>query len=155
MKFYRDEDILEILNRIDDVCDDFAGKSVVITGARGFLGRYFIEIFKHLNDSRLAKPVRVIAIDNFITAGDYGNAIIEDQNIKFIQHDVIQPLTVTQNIDYIIHAAGIASPQYYQKYPLETLQVAINGTKNMLELAREKNSRFIFFSSSEIGRAHV
>lgn len=150
VKFYRDEDIQEILKRVDDICDDLADKNVIITGARGFLGRYFIEIFKRLNQTRLDKPVHVIAIDNFITSGDYGNASIEDQNIEFIQHDVIQPLTITQNVDYIIHAAGIASPQYYQKYPLETLQVAINGTKNMLELARQKNSKFIFFSSSEI-----
>jgi len=150
MKFYRDEDISEILQRIDDICDDLAGKNIVITGARGFLGRYFIEIFKRLNESRLDKPVNITAIDNFITAGNYGNASIEDQNIRFIQHDVIQPLTITQDVDFIVHAAGIASPQYYQKYPLETLQVAIDGTRNMLELARQKNAKFVFFSSSEI-----
>lgn len=150
MKFYRDDDILEVLNRIDHICQDLEGKNVIITGARGFLGRYFIEIFKRLNEARLKKSVNVVAIDNFITSGDYGNTSIEDQNIKLIQHDVIQPLTITQSVDYIIHAAGIASPQYYQRYPLETLQVAINGTKNMLELARQKNSKFVFFSSSEI-----
>lgn len=150
MRFYQDEDILEILKRTDDICDDLSGKDVVISGARGFLGRYFIEVFRRLNETRLDKPVRVTAIDNFITAGNYGSALIEDQNIKMIQHDVIQPITITHDVDYIIHAAGIASPQYYQKYPLETLQVAINGTKNMLELAKEKRSKFVFFSSSEI-----
>jgi len=150
MKFYRDEDISEILQRIDDICDDFAGKNIVITGARGFLGRYFIEIFKRLNESRLDRPANVTAIDNFITAGNYGNESIEDQNIRFIQHDVIQPLTIIEDVDFIIHAAGIASPQYYQRYPLETLQVAIDGTKNMLEIARQKNAKFVFFSSSEI-----
>jgi len=98
----------------------------------------------------LNDPVRVIAIDNFITSGIYGKQSIEDSNVKFIQHDVTQPLTIEQDVHFIIHAAGIASPQYYQKYPLETLEVAITGTKNMLELARGKNAKFTFFSSSEI-----
>jgi UDP-glucuronate decarboxylase len=53
-------------------------------------------------------------------------------------------------VDYIIHAAGIASPFHYRRYPLETLGVAIDGTRNLLELARTKRSRFAFFSSSEI-----
>lgn len=149
-EFYLKSDILEILSRIEDICQDFSGKTVMITGARGFLGRYFIEIFKQLNDNRLDKPVSIIAIDNFITSGRYGEQPIEDPNIKFIQHNVIQPLTIDQDVHFIIHAAGIASPQYYQKYPLETLEVAITGTKNMLELARLKNAKFMFFSSSEI-----
>ena len=53
-------------------------------------------------------------------------------------------------MDFVIHAAGIASPYYYRAYPLETLEVAITGTRNMLELAKEKGAKFIFFSSSEI-----
>jgi UDP-glucuronate decarboxylase len=54
-------------------------------------------------------------------------------------------------IDYFIHAAGIASPYYYRKYPLETLEVATTGTKNLLQLSlRNKPKGFLFFSSSEI-----
>jgi len=53
-------------------------------------------------------------------------------------------------VHYILQAAGIASPYYYRAYPLETLEVAVSGTKNMLELARKKGSRILFFSSSEI-----
>jgi UDP-glucuronate decarboxylase len=53
-------------------------------------------------------------------------------------------------VDYVIHAAGIASPFYYRAYPLETLEVAITGTRNALELATRQHARFTFFSSSEI-----
>ena len=55
-----------------------------------------------------------------------------------------------KKIDYIVHAAGIASPYYYRAYPLETLGVAIDGTKNMLKLAELNSAKLIFFSSSEI-----
>lgn len=127
-----------------------SGKTVLITGARGFLGRYFIEIFKQLNSKYLASPVHVVAIDNLITSGKYAEQLIDDSNIRFIEHDVIKPFSFDKEVHYVIHAAGIASPQYYQKYPLETLDVAITGTKNMLQLAKQKNAKFTFFSSSEI-----
>ncbi len=127
-----------------------SGKTVLITGARGFLGRYFIEIFKQLNDRHLSSPIHVIAVDNLITSGKYAEKSIDDSNIRFIEHDVIKPFFFDKEVHYVIHAAGIASPQYYQKYPLETLEVAISGTKNMLQLAKQKNAKFTFFSSSEI-----
>ena len=149
-EFFLKSDISEIIARIQNISQDLSGKTVLITGAKGFLGRYFIEIFKQLNDNNLPSPVHVVAVDNLITSGKYAEQIIDDSNIQFIEHDVTKPFSFDKEIHYVIHAAGIASPQYYQKYPLETLDVAINGTKNMLQLAREKNSKFTFFSSSEI-----
>jgi UDP-glucuronate decarboxylase len=52
----------------------------------------------------------------------------------------------------MIHAAGVASPVYYMKYPLETIESAVQGSKNLLELARRNKDLegFLFFSSSEI-----
>lgn len=149
-EFFIPSDITEIVTRIQDISQKFSGKTVLITGAKGFLGRYFIEIFKQLNLETLSLPVHVIAVDNLITSGKYAERNIDDSNIQFIEHDVTKPFSYDKEVHYVIHAAGIASPQYYQQYPLETLDVAINGTKNMLELAREKNAKFTFFSSSEI-----
>lgn len=149
-KFFIESDIAEILSGVESICQEFSGKTVLITGAKGFLGRYFIEVFKQLNSSYFDVPMRVIALDNLITSGNYSQQQIDDSNIRFIEHDVIKPLSFDGEIHYIIHAAGIASPQYYQKFPLETLDVAITGTKNMLQLAKQKNAKFMFFSSSEI-----
>lgn len=149
-RFFIESDIEEILSRIENNCQEFSGKTVLITGAKGFLGRYFIEIFKQLNSRYLTLPMQVIAIDNLITSGSYAQQEIDDTNIKFIEHDVTRPFSFDKDIDYIIHAAGIASPQYYQRFPLETLDVAITGTRNMLQLAREKNAKIVFFSSSEV-----
>ena len=54
------------------------------------------------------------------------------------------------NFDYIICLAGIASPYYYYKYPLETLDVSINGVRNMFKLNHNDQSKFIFFSTIEV-----
>ena len=143
-------DIKEIAFGIESISEKLAGKTILITGGRGFLGRYFIETFNFLNKNILEKPVKTIALDNLITSGTAGSEFPSYENVEFINHNVIHPFKTNQKLDFIIHAAGIASPFYYRAYPLETLEVAINGTRNMLELAKKHKSRFSFFSSSEI-----
>jgi UDP-glucuronate decarboxylase len=149
-KFSLQSDIDEVVRRISDAAKDFSGKTVLLTGGRGFLGRYFMEVFNRLNLEVLEKPVELLVLDNLITAGQEGSQIPDFDNIKFVQHDVIQPFEFADKLDYVIHAAGIASPFYYRAYPLETLEVAITGTRNMLELAEKSDACFTFFSSSEI-----
>ena len=143
-------DIEQIVENISDVSNQFSGKTVLLTGGRGFLGRYFMEIFNSLNEQILKEKVKVIVLDNLITSGKEGADIPSYENIEFINHNVIEKFSTDEKIDFIIHAAGIASPYYYRAYPLETLEVAINGTKNMLELAVQNSARLSFFSSSEI-----
>ena len=148
--FLLDSDIAEIVGRISDNAQAFSGKTVLLTGGRGFLGRYFMAVFGELNARILKEPVNLIAMDNMITAGKEGALIPGLPNVEFIEHDVTKPFEWDRPLDYVIHAAGIASPYYYRAYPLETLEVAITGTRLMLELANKHNARFTFFSSSEI-----
>ena len=148
--FLLKSDIEEIVNNLDDISYQLSGKTILLTGGRGFLGRYFMEIFNLLNEKVLNDPVKVVVLDNLITAGKEGLEIPNFPNIRFIEHNVIEPFNYEEKLDYIIHAAGIASPYYYRAYPLETLEVAINGTLRMLELADSNKARFTFFSSSEI-----
>lgn len=149
-EFLLKSDIEEIATRLRDDALALSGKTVLLTGGRGFLGRYFTEIFAALNAGLLDQPVKVVILDNLITAGEAGSAVFSDPNMEFIQHDVIEPFDWKGDLDYIIHAAGIASPYYYRAFPLETLEVAITGTRHMLELAERHNARLTFFSSSEI-----
>lgn len=129
------------------------GKTVLISGGSGFLGSYFTKIFERLNKKVLTKPCRVISIDNYITGSPQNNFLgdITDTNIEFVYHDIRLPMFLQDNVDFIIHAAGLASPFYYQKYPLETIEAAVTGAKNLLEMARSRKiESFLFFSSSEI-----
>ena len=143
-------DIQQIVENLSDVSQNFSGKTILLTGGRGFLGRYFMEIFNQLNQKFLKEKTKVIVLDNLITSGKEGAEIPIYENISFQNHDVIKKFNFDNKIDFIIHAAGIASPYYYRAFPLETLEVAIDGTKNMLELAERNSARLTFFSSSEI-----
>lgn len=150
MGFLLDSDITEICESLGESARSFAGRRILITGARGFLGRYFTEVFLRLNATVLRDPCEIVALDNLVTSGVLGSELPRDRNFAFVEHDIIKPFYPERPVDFIIHAAGIASPYYYRKWPLETLEVATTGLKNMLELAKKHGSRLLFFSSSEI-----
>lgn len=143
-------DIDEIAKSIKKIVNQLEGKTIVITGGSGFLGRYILGTLIFLNKKVLRRPCKIISIDNYITSS--GSKILDKERyVKYIKHDVAKPLNIPGKVDFIMHAAGIASPIYYQKYQLETIDVAVNGTRNMLELAKRKKVKsFLFFSSSEI-----
>ncbi len=147
---FLESDIADIADLLGEVAHDFAGKTVLISGAGGFLGKYFVAVLDYLNRNVLDKPCKVLAMDIFITGLSEDWQFEESDTLSFFRHDIIEKVKVAGAIDYIVHASGIASPFYYRKHPLETFDVAINGTRNFLEIAREKGSRFTFFSSSEI-----
>lgn len=148
--FFLPTDIEEIGAALGEVADEFAGTTLVLAGGCGFLGRYVAGVFDHLNRHRLSEPCRLVLVDNLITSGDAGLSFADAPMRRFVQHDVSRPLELDGPIDFVVNAAGIASPKYYRAYPLETLDAAISGNRNLLQLAARHGARYTFFSSSEI-----
>jgi UDP-glucuronate decarboxylase len=146
---YLESDISEILEGLGETVLAFRGKTVLLTGGAGFLGRYLAAVFSRLNQQGGGAPFNLVILDNLITAEETAARPPEGAG-RFIRFNVIEPYSHPEPVDLVIHAAGIASPYYYRKYPLETLEVAIWGTRNMLELAREHEAKLLFFSTSEI-----
>lgn len=143
------EDIRRISEGILDISQDFSGKTVLISGGAGFLGKYFVLTFDYLNKHVLKEPCKVIIIDNFITG--LKEDIEENENIVLLEHDISKKIDIEGKVDFIIHAASLASPVFYNKYRLETIEVGYQGTKNLLEMAKDKEiESFLFMSSSEV-----
>lgn len=125
-------------------------KTILITGAAGFLG-------SHLCDRFIKEGMRVLAMDNLIT-GDLKNIehLFKLPQFEFYHHDVSKFIHVPHHIDYILHFASPASPIDYLKIPIQTLKVSSLGTHNVLGLARVKKSRVLVASTSEVyGDPHV
>ena len=144
-----EEDIESLSGALRAQWGDFAGKRFLISGAGGFLGRYMVALLEHLNDHVLERKLSALLLDNFVTG--YDQQMISDDRIVFSRRDVTEPLDIDGPVDYIIHAAGIASPAYYTKFPIETMDAGTRGTRALLELAfRKKVKSFLFMSSSEV-----
>jgi UDP-glucuronate decarboxylase len=136
-----------------------AGGSLLITGGAGFLGYYLVLAALHFNRHEgKGQPIRVTVWDNFIRGRPQWLAALEGTpHFSLERYDLIEPLPADMpDFDWIIHAAGIASPPYYRKYPLKTIDANINGLRNLLDrcVAQADRGRavqgFLFYSSSEI-----
>jgi len=119
-------------------------KTILITGAAGFLG-------SHLCDRFIKEGYKVVGMDNLIT-GSLKNIehLFPNPDFDFYHHDVSKFVHVPGNVDYILHFASPASPIDYLKIPIQTLKVGSLGTHNLLGLARVKKARFLIASTSEV-----
>ena len=116
----------------------------LVLGGAGFLG-------SNLIDKLLTKGENVLCIDNFLTGKIQNiNHLKDNKKFFFIKHDVIEQIKSKIPIEKIWHLACPASPSYYQKDPLMTIRINYEGTYNILNLAKEFQSKLLFVSSSEI-----
>jgi len=139
-----EEDLKIISESLKQFKDVIKGKTFLVTGGAGFLGSWFCDVLNEFD-------AKIICLDN-LTSGSKKNVehLLGKKNFEFVGADVCTFRT-DQKLDYIIHMATMASPPLYQKYPIQTLDASVLGTRNMLELAKQKNVKaFLFTSTSEI-----
>lgn len=118
-------------------------ETILVSGGAGFIG-------SHLCDA-LVDDYKVLIVDNLST-GRRKNVdhLLEKENFELIKHDVIEPLNIPNDIDYLFHLASRASPVDYQEHPVHTLRTNSEGTFNMLRLAYENDATFLYASTSEV-----
>ena len=120
------------------------GKTAVVAGGSGFVG-------SHMCDRLLAEGIRVICLDNMITGSERNVAhLSDDGRFTLIRKDVIQPVAVEGDVDYVLNLASPASPTDFDTLSIEIMRVGAWGTYHLLELAREKQAVYLQASTSEV-----
>lgn len=135
---------------------DIDGSIFLITGVAGFLGFNFANSLCYLAEKGV-KPGLIIGLDNFLLgkppwidelSKDFPFFKVLDFNIA---KDELSSIPNAEKADYGIHLASIASPSFYMRYPIETIDANVWGLRKLLDFYKDKNVRsFLFFSSSEI-----
>lgn len=154
----RDADIDHILTSSGDALNQLAGMDLLITGGAGFLGYYLTQAALAYGDRNPSAPIQVTVFDSFIRGvPDWLEEFRHHPRLTLRSQDIREPLPSDMpDFDYIIHAAGIASPTYYRMHPIETMDANITGLRTLLDHAVAQTNRgrqvrgFLFFSSSEI-----
>lgn len=132
----------------------FCNSTVLFTGGAGFLGFYFITFLTTYKEELKVK--KIICLDNFQVGypkwlkdlSDAGKVELHKFNVIT---DDISKIPGAEEADLIYHMASIASPLFYRKYPIETLDANIWGLRHLLDFYCEKKIKgFAFYSSSEI-----
>ena len=142
------EDIRFILSRFKQT-ERFRNKTVLITGAAGFLPAYLVEFFLSLDPEWNTKVIALVR--TMAKAKVRFSHWLNDNRLTLQEHDVSLPYSSAEKIDFIIHAASQASPKFYGIDPVGTLMANVMGTINQLNLAREHGvESFLFFSSGEV-----
>jgi nucleoside-diphosphate-sugar epimerase len=129
----------------------FANRTILISGASGFLPAYMVETLLFLNENQKLN-IRVIGlVRNLEKACARFSHYTGKKSLKLISHDVCNPIHISDDIDYIIHAASQASPKLFQADPVGTLSANVLGTNSLLRLAVEKKIKgFLFFSTTGV-----
>ena len=153
---------------LDHICDgltvelaQLSGKRLLIVGGAGFLGHYLVQTAVHWNATRGAgglAAIDIVVYDNYSRGVPlWLEALDGTANLTTVTFDIRDPLPdELGHVDYIIHAASIASPTYYRKYPIETMDANVNGLRTLLEYALDEQragrglAGFLFYSTSEI-----
>ena len=114
------------------------GKSILITGANGFLASYVVKTLLYLNDVLFKKKATVLAlVRNIDKAKSKFEQYVDCDGLKFIHQDISNPFDLKETVDYIIHAASQASSLHFGSDPVGTLKANTMGTAHLLDIARK------------------
>ena len=156
MNIYENElylDDVDYAAKLDLPWEKIEGKTVLLSGATGLIGSFFIDVIikKNLSDGL---NCTICAMGrNEERARARFQPYAGNPNFVFIRHDVTEPLADEKpgKVDYVLHLASNTHPMLYATDPIGTIMTNITGLQNLLDFAADRFAgRFIFASSNEI-----
>jgi len=128
---------------------DLEDSTVVITGAAGLVASYLVEALLFRNEQHFGHPIRVVAaVRNTAAAKERFAAYLDRDDLEIVHHDAAEPLHYDRRVQYLVHAAGNATPSAFGKDPIGTYAPNVLGTHHLMARARADETRGVLFLSS-------
>lgn len=147
------EDLPELVDPLADCVEPLAGRTVLVTGAAGFLGGYLADALAFLNELRPPeKRWRLLLLARSLDKVRKRLGHLQGlDSIRFLVQDVAESVPGNERVDYVLHAASAASPRSYLRDPIDCLDTNLQGTRRLLGRAvRDETRGFLYFSTSEV-----
>jgi UDP-glucuronate decarboxylase len=128
------------------------GRVVLVTGANGLVASYLVEALLYRREIGAPGPARVVALARNLERASERFAAYEGRpDLAFAVQDASQPLRYDERIDFVVHAAGQATPRHFGADPVGTYMPNVLGTHHLLERARRDGvASFVFVSSGAV-----
>ena len=136
-----EEDIKNIADSKLVNWEEFNNKSILITGATGLICSIMIKAFCK---NKLNLKMYLLVRNKENAKQMYG----ENENIEYIESSIENFNVEDIKVDYIIHAASPTKSKFFVEKPVETLNTAVLGTKNILEFAKNIGIKSMVYLSS-------
>lgn len=144
------------LEDLDSICQaDFIkwgrlkNTSILVTGGTGLIGSTLIKALCYANEKRNLH-LRILALVRNLQKAE---SLLGKSNevLQFIQGSVENLPTIEKSVDYVVHGASPTASQFFVQHPVETIEIVVKGTSNLLELAKDKGVKgFVYLSSMEV-----
>lgn len=139
------EDIIAIIADKKIQWDRLRGASVLVTGATGTIGGFVVRLLAELNNL-YGYDIDIIAVGRNLDKG----AELKRRNgkIRFLMHDLREPFTLSERLDYIYHCAAVTTSVQMVARPVDVIETEVLGAHNILELARGNGCKGVVYTSS-------
>lgn len=126
--------------------------TILVTGGTGLIGSTLINSLVYA-DIKKNYDIKILALVRNVKKAEkiFSEQLNAEQNLEFVQGSIEEIPEIKENIDYIIHCASPTASSFFIEYPVETIKTAVQGTINVLELAKEKKIKgMVYLSSMEL-----
>lgn len=126
-------------------------KTILITGANGLIASYLIYTLLYLNDKKKANITVIGLARNYSKLKNKYGKLLERLDFHYVIQDVTTPISFSEKVNYIIHAASQTGPNQFINDPVGTAVGNMIGTFELLEYAKEHQIEgFLLLSTREI-----
>ena len=135
----------------DTLLKEFRNQTTLVTGATGLIGSLLVKLLMYANSKEELNCTIIAIVRNVEKGKKIFSEYLFDDKLKISVCDLSKDICIDTDVDYIVHTAAVTKSKEMVQYPVDNIDVSINGTRNMLELARKKNVKgMVYLSSMEV-----